>query len=292
MGDPLRAFADAGNLVLQHVAAGRELGGHARRRRRYGGRAPHSARAGSDPAGCRLRSAGSGLLHRPSCCARRSPGFRVGPARVLPWPGTWRGLRCPVGTCRVAAGSPRLRSPGPGRRAAPGRSPPLLRTACACGSRRSPARRWPGRGYADSRPRGSRRCRNAPPGPTARHCRAPRRPRTHGRVRRDSRWIPARSSTDPNPPHPAQARAARVTRSCSRRWPPVSIVPNAAAEPGADTMNAITTRDARSLNRQRCTAPPPRRAPPEWPRRRSWCTRQIVVHTRWRRPHPGGVTTA
>ena len=33
MGDPQRAFAHAGNLVLHHEAAGREIGGHARRRR-------------------------------------------------------------------------------------------------------------------------------------------------------------------------------------------------------------------------------------------------------------------
>ena len=59
------------------------------------------------------------------------------------------------------------------------------------------------------------------------------------------------------PASPAQARAARVMRSCSRFWPPVSIVPNAAAEPGADTRNAITTRHARSLNRHRRTLQPP-----------------------------------
>ena len=52
------------------------------------------------------------------------------------------------------------------------------------------------------------------------------------------------------PASPAQDRAARVTRSCSRRWPPVSTVPNAAAEPGVHAMNIITTRHARNLNRR------------------------------------------
>ena len=89
------------------------------------------------------------------------------------------------------------------------------------------------------------------------------------------------------PASPAQDRAARVTRSCSRRWPPVSIVPNAAAEPGADAINIITTRDASSLNRSRCTEQPPAGAPLS-----GRGGKRIVLHTRWRRPHPGGVTTA
>ena len=201
MGDPPQAFAHTGNLVSHHEAAGRELGGHAGRLRaaqvehRAGPGLVQTRRVG------RLRSAGSGRPDRPSCCARRSPGLRAGPARVPPWPGTWRGLPSPGGTCRAAAGSPRSGSPGPGHQAAPGQLPRLLRTGCACDSRRPPARPWPGRGYADTRPRGNRRCRNAPPDPTARHCRARRRPRTHGRVRRGSRWMPARSRTDPNPRH-------------------------------------------------------------------------------------------
>jgi hypothetical protein len=62
---------------------------------------------------------------------------------------------------------------------------------------------------------------------------------------KQSGWAPA---------SPAQARAARVMRSCSRCWPPVLIVPNAAAELGADAIHATRSRDSRTMNRPRRTA--------------------------------------
>src|SRR5689334_10091290 len=91
------------------------------------------------------------------------------------------------------------------------------------------------------------------------------------------------------PASPAQDRAARVTRSCSRRWPPVSTVPNAAAEPGVHTMNIITTRHARNLNRRLGTRiASPLERPPGGLRA---AAQTIVSHPGRRRPHPGGVTT-
>ena len=62
---------------------------------------------------------------------------------------------------------------------------------------------------------------------------------------------------------PAQASAARVIRSCSRFCPPLSIVPNPAADPGADAIHATTTRNATSLQRRRRTSRPPYRHHPE-----------------------------
>ena len=66
-----------------------------------------------------------------------------------------------------------------------------------------------------------------------------------------------------DPALPAQARAARVIRSCSRFCPPLSIVPNPAADPGADAIHATTTRNATSLQRRRRTSRPPYRHHPE-----------------------------
>ena len=60
-----------------------------------------------------------------------------------------------------------------------------------------------------------------------------------------------------DPALPAQASAARVIRSCSRFCPPLSIVPNPAADPGADAIHATTTRNASSLQRCRRTSRPP-----------------------------------
>ena len=57
-----------------------------------------------------------------------------------------------------------------------------------------------------------------------------------------------------DPALPAQASAARVIRSCSRFCPPLSIVPNPAADPGADAIHATTTRNAASLQRRRRTS--------------------------------------
>ena len=66
-----------------------------------------------------------------------------------------------------------------------------------------------------------------------------------------------------DPALPAQASAARVIRSCSRFCPPLSIVPNPAADPGADAIHATTTRNATSLQRRRRTSRPPYRHHPE-----------------------------
>ena len=68
------------------------------------------------------------------------------------------------------------------------------------------------------------------------------------------------------PASPAQARAARVRRSCSRCWPPLSIVPNAAAEPGAEAIHARRSRESRTVNRRRRTAQPPHGQPADGPR--------------------------
>src|SRR4051794_29415553 len=61
-----------------------------------------------------------------------------------------------------------------------------------------------------------------------------------------------------DPALPAQASAARVIRSCSRFCPPLSIVPNPAADPGADAIHATTTKTPISLQRRRCTSRPSR----------------------------------
>src|SRR4026209_2354538 len=66
-----------------------------------------------------------------------------------------------------------------------------------------------------------------------------------------------------DPALPAQASAARVIRSCSRFCPPLSIVPNPAADPGADAIHATTTRNATSLQRRRRTSRPPYSHHPE-----------------------------
>jgi hypothetical protein len=58
------------------------------------------------------------------------------------------------------------------------------------------------------------------------------------------------------PASPAQAREARVIRSCSRCWPPLSIVPNAAADGTGDAMHTVRTSDAtRRTRRHHISAP-------------------------------------
>src|SRR6476646_1969017 len=59
------------------------------------------------------------------------------------------------------------------------------------------------------------------------------------------------------PPSPAHARAARVMRSCSRFWPPVPIVPNAAAELGGTAVHATRSTNSSTVNRRRRTARTP-----------------------------------
>ena len=86
-----------------------------------------------------------------------------------------------------------------------------------------------------------------------------------------------------DPPSPAQASAARVMRSCSRCWPPASIVPNAAAEPGAEAIHATSSNDSSTVNRRRRTAHAFRLgslAPP--------LTNCVARFSR--RPHPARVT--
>jgi uncharacterized membrane protein YeaQ/YmgE (transglycosylase-associated protein family) len=43
-------------------------------------------------------------------------------------------------------------------------------------------------------------------------------------------------------------------RSCSRFWPPASIVPNAAADPGAKVVHATRSNESSTANRRRRTA--------------------------------------
>src|SRR5690349_20987731 len=85
------------------------------------------------------------------------------------------------------------------------------------------------------------------------------------------------------PPSPAHARAARVMRSCSRFWPPVPIVPNAAAEPGGTAVHATRSTNSSTVNRRRRTSQPFRLGGRQQPR--TECGRRDSG-----RPHPARVT--
>ena len=128
---------DAGDLVLHHEAAGREVRGHARGR--PAAQVEHRARPGQVQTRRVLVPDGTGRVRLVGPVAVRVEVLR--PVQYPPESFEGRALgavlrRVRAG-CTPGRGSPRPRSPGPGRRGGPSRCPRPRRTARASG-RRSP----------------------------------------------------------------------------------------------------------------------------------------------------------
>ena len=225
-------FADAGNLVAQHVAAGRELGGRARRRRARG-QAPHSAQAGSDLAGYRLRSAGRVCFIGPVAVRVEVLGPVLGPPESFQSQAlgaVFAVLSGPAGRLQVrrARDHPALVVEQPLSALHPFCEPrgPVSHTSHRRGDSLITGTR-----IAALEEVGVVQCAAGSDGSSLSGPRPPRTMVVTGEIVDD----PAQRSPDPNPPHPHRP-GRPVTRSYSRRSPPLSTVPNAAAEPGADTM--------------------------------------------------------